>query len=590
MKKTEVNDTTEIKEAIRDGAGREEATGDGAGREDGTGDDTADGDTTDDGAGDENASAGDDPDPSDEDEDGRKDRKEKKEKKRKNGKKKKRKKLSVLRIVIILILLAVFTFVTTAILWALKSWDVLTMDELLWHLKVSMKGSNPEMVKGFLFTTIGVTVPVTLIMGILLFVFRKKRKCGWILYRITALLTSAVFITGILSAWHGFGIGPFLKNYFTISNYIEDNYVDPGTVTLTFPEKKRNVIVIYLESMEVTFTDKESGGAFSENIIPQLTTMARENEDFSGNSDKLNGGIAFPGAVWTMGAMFATSSGLPLKTPLGQNGMAVNDDFMPGIVTLGDILEKEGYTNRLLLGSDATFGGRKLYYDSHGHYEIHDYRYAIREGLIPSDYYVWWGYEDDKLFSYAKKELVELAEEGKPFNYTMLTVDTHFEDGHWCPNCRYYFGNNRYANIMNCSNNYVYRFVEWLKTQDFYKDTTVIITGDHPTMDTDFCDDVPESYQRKTYTCVINSAVQVTDPDKYRTFSTFDLFPTTLAAMGVQIEGERLGLGTNLFSDKPTLTEERGVKETEDEISKRSKMMDRMYGGTYTSPFYKKED
>ena len=31
-------------------------------------------------------------------------------------------------------------------------------------------------------------------------------------------------------------------------------------------------------------------------------------------------------------------------------------------------------------------------------------------------------------------------------------------------------------------------------------------------------------------------------------FSQFDMFPTTLAALGVKIEGNKLGLGVNLFS------------------------------------------
>ena len=39
----------------------------------------------------------------------------------------------------------------------------------------------------------------------------------------------------------------------------------------------------------------------------------------------------------------------------------------------------------------------------------------------------------------------------------------------------------------------------------------------------------------------------------------FDDFPTTLSAMGAEIEGDRLGLGTNLFSAKETLSEKEGV-------------------------------
>ena len=45
-----------------------------------------------------------------------------------------------------------------------------------------------------------------------------------------------------------------------------------------------------------------------------------------------------------------------------------------------------------------------------------------------------------------------------------------------------------------------------------------------------------------------------------RTYTTFDAFPTTLAARGADIEGNRLGLGTNLFSSTQTLSERFGVK------------------------------
>ena len=34
-----------------------------------------------------------------------------------------------------------------------------------------------------------------------------------------------------------------------------------------------------------------------------------------------------------------------------------------------------------------------------------------------------------------------------------------------------------------------------------------------------------------------------------------DMFPTTIASLGATIEGDRLGLGTNLFSGEQTLAE-----------------------------------
>ena len=49
-----------------------------------------------------------------------------------------------------------------------------------------------------------------------------------------------------------------------------------------------------------------------------------------------------------------------------------------------------------------------------------------------------------------------------------------------------------------------------------------------------------------------------------------DLFPTTLASMGAKIEGDILGIGTNLFSDKQTLAEIYGIEKLREELTKNS--------------------
>ena len=76
-------------------------------------------------------------------------------------------------------------------------------------------------------------------------------------------------------------------------------------------------------------------------------------------------------------------------------------------------------------------------------------------------------------------------------------------------------------------------------------------------------------FSRRVYNCFINSAVK---PSKMRNREAFtiDMFPTTLAAMGCTIEGERLGLGTNLFSDTPTLGEVMGSENFNNELKKKS--------------------
>ena len=86
--------------------------------------------------------------------------------------------------------------------------------------------------------------------------------------------------------------------------------------------------------------------------------------------------------------------------------------------------------NTLMIGSQAVFGGRKFYYDQHGDYQIYDLNRVKQEGWLDQDYHEFWGYEDEKLFAFAKKKILELAQKQQPFNFEMLTVDTHHPYGY----------------------------------------------------------------------------------------------------------------------------------------------------------------
>ena len=170
--------------------------------------------------------------------------------------------------------------------------------------------------------------------------------------------------------------------------------------------------------------------------------------------------------------------------------------------------------------------------------------------------------------------MLELAEGEEPFHLTILTVDTHYEDGYVCDLCEDAFGDDQYANVMACSSRQTAAFLQWLQQQDFYEDTVVILCGDHTTMDTNFCADVSSSYQRKFYTAFVNAADEPEQPDVERAFSSMDLFPTTLAALGIQIDGNRLALGTNLFSSDETLLEQYGKDRMAKELLRKSDFLE----------------
>ena len=416
------------------------------------------------------------------------------------------------------------------------------------------------------------TIIIFIIVYVIMKMINKKGRKNGKFLGVICVVSIGVMCISIYNVWTKLDVGEYISGQNEFSTFIDDNYVDPRDVDIVFPEKKKNLIYIFLESMETTYTDEKNGGAFEENVIPELTKLAQENEDFSGKSKKLNGGCSLTGTTWTMGAMFAQTSGLPLKISISANEMDTQESFFPGIVTIGDILGDAGYSQTLMIGSDATFGGRRLYFTDHGNYDIFDYNYAAQQGLLSDEYPVWWGYDDQKLFEFAKEKLNELSAQDEPFNLTMLTVDTHFEDGYVCDKCDDKFGDNQYANVMACSSKQVKEFVEWVKQQDFYEDTTIVISGDHPTMDSDFCENVDENYGRRVYTAYINAS-DSPKSSMTRTYTTFDNFPTTLAAMGVTIEGNRLGLGTNLFSSEQTLSERYGLENEEKEMKKNSEFM-----------------
>ena len=61
---------------------------------------------------------------------------------------------------------------------------------------------------------------------------------------------------------------------------------------------------------------------------------------------------------------------------------------------------------------------------------------------------------------------------------------------------------------------------------------------------------------------------------KNRKFNNFDLYPTILASLGFEIEGNKLGFGTNLYSGEKTLSEKLGSSYVDKELLKRNSFYD----------------
>jgi len=467
-------------------------------------------------------------------------------------------------IIIICILLAVA--ITVSINWLYNSFGNLSINEIVFQLKVPMEGTSTQMVWDFLIKCPWKIILLTAIIAfVLIYLTKKGEKAA----RISTIASILILILSIIRVVLVTDLSGYIINQLNKSTFIEEEYIAPENVAIQFPERKRNLIYIFLESMETTYYSKEDGGLSENDLIPEISKLAKQNLNFS-NSSNIGGAYTPYGTTWTVAAMTAQTAGVPLKIGVEDNSLSKYSTFLEGAHSIGEILEDNGYQNFLLLGSDATFGGRRNLFTQHGNYEIWDFQSAIEEGKCKEQ--VWWGYEDSKLFEYAKEKIIALSQQDEPFNFTMLTVDTHFQDGYECKDCPRKW-DEKYKNVISCSSQKVGEFIEWIKKQEFYENTTIIITGDHLTMQTDFFElEDGHEYEKKVVNLIINPAVEA--ENIAREYSTFDLYPTTLAAIGAQIEGDKLALGTNLFSNEQTLIEKYGVEYVDNELKKNSKFYD----------------
>lgn len=399
--------------------------------------------------------------------------------------------------------------------------------------------------------------------------FKRTISFYKIYQTVSLVLVLAICCYSINYVESSLNIREYIARKLDATSIYDEYYVNPDEIRISNEANAKNIIYIYLESMETTYASTNVGGYQEINYIPRLTELAEENISFSHN-DSLGGAKVTTGAGWTMGAIFASTTGVPFSLPVDGNGMDAFEYFTPGITSLGDILEKYGYNQVFLCGSDAVFGGRKNYFEQHGNYNVFDYDDIVRKGYVDEDYYVWWGVEDQKLYDVAKAEILELSQENEPFNFTMLTVDTHHIDGYLCDLCTDTY-DSQLANVLECADKQIYDFINWCKEQDFYENTVIVITGDHLRMDSSLVSEASGTGVRRIYNCFINSSKEPALSVKNRVFTTLDFFPTVLSAMGFEIEGNHLGLGTDLFSDANTLAEELGFEAFNAELRKYSK-------------------
>lgn len=473
---------------------------------------------------------------------------------------KKLKKLGSIFAFIISFLFILLIFTT---IWSRQNFGKVTINEIVYSLSMPLNGTQGNPIFDYALKAFLPSVVVLIVILLTYILLNKKlnpklsdknKKRTLVLFYSIMLLASS--ITGAYLSNKNWDILDYIEATSVPSDFIEKHYYNPKNTKIKFPKKKRNLIYIFAESMETSYQAVEDGGNFPTNRISELTNLSDEHISFSRTQNHVGAHVPFNGS-WTIAGIVCQTAGIPLNIPVGRNKMSKYSEFLPGATTLGDILEKNGYKNYMMFGSDKAFAGRDHYLEQHGNYKIFDLYWAIDEGKLPEGENDWWGFQDSRLFEYAKDKLTEISKNKEPFNFSLLTVDTHAQDGYLNDYSSSLY-DDQYSNVIKGSARQIKEFLDWCKKQKWYDNTTIIISGDHLTMDRDYLPNEKHADElenpRGVYNLFINSKAK-TKKLKNRAFTTIDMFPTTLAALGCNIDGERLGLGTNLFSNKKTYSE-----------------------------------
>ena len=299
-----------------------------------------------------------------------------------------------------------------------------------------------------------------------------------------------------------------------------------------------------MESFENNYKNADF---FGKNLIPNLEKLQNEGE-FSNEHRSL------PGADYSIAALVASQCAIPLRFNKNRDLWEAKF-FLPGALCVGDILKNNGYQTALVKAADITFTNVNLFALQHGYIEasgVDEIKKDLGEEGFETKIGAFGGVRDRVLWDYAKSKL-DKFDKDKPFMLTLFSLDTHGPTVFVDKDCKREFNDVRDA--FMCADRGVYEFIEWFKTSEYWDNTTVVIVGDH--LMATRMKGLEKDRNRGIYNVFLNLPKGL-EIKKDKVFSTYDLAPSIIEALGGEINPRGFGLGRSMFSDDKTLMEDIG--------------------------------
>jgi phosphoglycerol transferase len=416
--------------------------------------------------------------------------------------------------------------------WILYQFGGVTSDQILFHVFATTVGTPTSITKKLIFEA-----GVKPLIGVIIFyalVFTSRK-----LPRLKQLVVgSGIFLASIVITSAAVKTNDIIFDS-RVKNEFKEQYSDFDWMHHFYREPevsvapKYNLVWIYFESLESRFVDTEN--------FP-----TDKNVDFRSSFRSLNG------TGWTFAGILATQCGVPvIMDPLSPSR---SGHTLKGTICLPDVLSKYGYAGYYTGGAPANFSGKDDFLKPHGIQTIlgkEEIQKIIPDA--PPSATEYWGYSDDYTLNIIESDVIKLHEKGQKFNYLGLTLDTH-GPLIYSKFCEAEGFKNTEKDIYACGLKKINNVIKRWAAAGVLKDTTVVVTGDHPAMRTyhyhwsDFLK--KESIARESVFMYVRPA------DLYSGFSNrmrstsanhFDLFPTVFYSLGGRFKDDRAGLGVNLL-------------------------------------------
>ena len=380
-------------------------------------------------------------------------------------------------------------------------------------------------------------IPLLIVVLINFIIFKKK-----------SLLLKKIYLNNIFIILF-FSLNILITNnhlnvYHTLKIYLKANFVDYGSfnskIVIDHNKPYKNLIVIYVEALEKGYSNKK---IFSKDLLKEinnidyLTNITFDNYFSQGNE------YTFLGLSSTMCGFFPGPIGMSKVNTDSKLNLGYYRETFPKAKCIGDILKDHNYYNVYLGGADKTFTAKNSFLKSHGFDEVYgknDFKKIYKDKFFSK-----WGLNDDKLFSFAREKLLEMKETKSNFFLSILTLDTHYPDGHSNEFCKKINLDKDYYDRIECASHLVREFIDFLYKNDFFDTTNVLITSDQLAWG------LNENKIEDTKRLMFNNFLTKENKTKYvknrNYMDKFSLYPTLLSFINFKVKDGHAGFGYSGF-------------------------------------------